>query len=264
MSMTIASLNEKVLALEARLEALESQPTKPSKGVKAEKKPKDPDAPKREANWFIKGMVHVREALKPIFASHNSGLPEGGKKLNGADATRVGRILNETGLMSKELQPSVEEVKEAFELMLTGTAGMPKGPAQRAAKAARDSAKTSVASEGSGAKAGKPKAEVSEEEAAAKRAAKAAKAAATRAANKAKKTAEAEKPAEMAEAVGEDTEVIEAEEVEMDIGKGLKGYERIVYKGTTYIYTADGDNFLGTWDAATKTLDKNGKDIKVQ
>jgi colicin import membrane protein len=260
MSMTIASLNMKILALEARVEALEA---KPAKAPKAEKKPKNPDAPKREANWFIKAMGPIREALKPLFEAHNAALPEGVKKLNGADAPRVGRILNEAGQMSKELQPSADEIKEAFELMLTGAAGVPKGPAQREAKARRDSAKSSVASDGSGAKAGKPKAELSEEEAAAKRAAKAAKAAATRAANKAKKAeAEAEKPAVEAEVVNDTAEVIHTEEVEMDIGKGLKTYERIVYGGVTYIYTADGDNFLGTWDEAKKVLNKNGKDIK--
>ena len=256
--MTIASLNEKVLALEARLEALESQPkgvTKP----KAEKKAKDPDAPKREANWFIKALTPVRAALKPLFEAHNSALPEGAKKLNGADAPRVGRILNETGLMSKDVQPTEAQIKDAFQLFLTGEGGEAKGPAQRAAKAARDSAKSSVASGGSSSKAGKPKAEVSDEEAAAKRAAKAAKAAATRAANKAKK---AEPAPEKPEEVNEEAEVIESEDVEIDIGKGVKPYERIVYKGITYIYTADGDNFLGTWDADKKILDKNGVDIK--
>ena len=262
MSMTIASLNEKVLALEARLEALEGQPIKASK-PKAEKKAKDPDAPKRGANWFIKALGPVRDALKPLIEAHNAALPEGSKKLPGTAPARVGRILNETGLMNKDLQPSLDDIKEAFELMLSGGAGEPKGPAQRAAKKMRDSAKSSVASEGSGAKAGKPKAEVSDEEAAAKRAAKAAKAAATRAANKAKKEAEAEaeKPKE-AEEADEEAEVIEAEEVEMDIGKGLKTYERIVYGGVTYVYTADGDNFLGEWDEAKKVLNKNGKDIK--
>jgi len=259
--MTIASLNTKILALEARVEALEK---KPAKAPKAEKKPKDPDAPKREANWFIKAMGPIREALKPLIDAHNATLPEGTKKLNGADAPRVGRILNEAGLMSKEIQPSEAEIKEAVGLFLSGEAGEPKGPALRAQAAAkRASANSSVASEGSGAKAGKPKAEVSEEEAAAKRAAKAAKAAATRAANKAKKAeAEAEKPAVEAEVVNDTAEVIDTEEVEMDIGKGLKTYERIVYGGVTYIYTADGDNFLGTWDEAKKVLNKNGKDIK--
>jgi hypothetical protein len=265
MSMTIASLSEKILALESRLEALESVP---AKAPKAEKKAKDPEAPKREANWFIKAMGPIRETLKPLIEAHNAALPEGGKKLAGTVPPQVGRILNETGQMSKELQPSADQVKEAFELFLSGENPAPKGPAQREAKKMRDSAKSSVASEGSSAKAGKPKAEVSDEEAAAKRAAKAAKAAATRAANKAKKAAEAEaevaeKPTE-AEAVGEEATVIETEEVEMDIGKGLKTYERIEHKGTIYIYTADGDNFLGTWDAEKKVLDKNGKDIKAE
>jgi hypothetical protein len=258
--MTIAILNEKVLALEARLEALESQP-KGAPKPKAEKKAKDPDAPKREANWFIKALAPVRASLKPLFEIHNSALPEGGKKLNGADATRVGRILKETGFMTKENQPTEAQIKEAFELFQAGEGGVAKGPAQRAAKASRDSAKSSVASDGSSAKAGKPKAEISDEEAAAKRASKAAKAAATRAANKAKKAEAEAEPEKPAEDDGE-AEVIESEDVEIDIGKGVKPYERIIYGGVTYIYTADGDNFLGTWDAEKKILDKNGKDIK--
>lgn len=72
------------------------------------------------------------------------------------------------------------------------------------------------------------------------------------------KPSKASKPEEVPEA-----EVIETEEVNMDIGKGgSKPYERIVYQGVTYIYTADGENFLGEWNEATKKLNPNGKDIK--
>ena len=245
--------------MEARLEALESQKSKPAKGLKASKAPKDPNAPKKEANWFVQSLGNIRITLAPLIDAHNSALPEGGKKITGVCATQVGRILKEGGLMTKLLQPTEAQITEAFQTFLHTPLPVKTEEWKAASLSKKDSSASSVSSTEKPSKASKPKAEpLSNEEANAKKAAKAAKSAATRASNKAKKAVEASKPEEVPEA-----EVIETEEVIMDIGKGgSKTYERIVYQGVTYIYTADGENFLGEWNEATKKLNPNGKDIK--
>ena len=260
--MTLENMAQKMIAIESRLEALESQkPNKSSKMPKAEKAPKDPNAPKKEANWFVKSLTPVRETLKPLIDAHNTALTEGSKKITGVCATQVGRILKEGGLMTKDIQPTEAQIQTAFATFLQTPLPTKTDELKAAASSKRASPASSVASAEKPNKAStKPKAELSEDEAAAKRAAKATKAAATRAANKAKK---AEKPTEEAEEA-EDGVVIETQEVTMDIGKGMKKYERIDYDGVTYIYTADGDNFLGEWNEATKKLNSAGKDIKNQ
>jgi len=260
MSITLESLNEKIVSMQLRLDALENMP-KAAKTPKATKAPKDPDAPKKEANWFVKSLGSVRETLKPLIEAHNSALAEGSKKITGVCATQVGRILKEDGLMAKEIQPTVAQIQAAFATFLT--APLPTKTEEWKAGSKKPSPASSVASAGTAKPAAKPKAELSEEEAAAKRSAKAAKAAATRAANKAKKAAEAEAEAEAVPEPEAEAEVIETEEVTMDIGKGSKKYERIVHQGITYIYTADGDTFLGEWNEATKKLNPAGKDIKA-
>jgi len=270
MSMTIENLEKRIAALEAqrstdadRIAALESQ--KPAKAPKKPKAPTDEDKPKREANWFIVACGPVREAIKPAVAAFNSALPEGGKKLAGTAAPQVCRLLRHAGKLTPEIQPTEAEIMAAFELFLeahkTGTL-TPDGPRIRAEKSARSSAASSAAS----GKAAKPKAELSEADAAALKAQKAAKAAATRAANKAKKTAEEEaatKAAAEAEEAEADDSPLEAYEWKGDIGKGVKAYERIDSKGVSYIYSADGDDFKGIWDEATKKLNPAGKDIKM-
>jgi hypothetical protein len=259
MSITIESLSQQITTMEARLEALESQKSKPSKGLKASKAPKDPNAPKKEANWFVQSLANIRSTLAPLIDTHNSGLPEGGKKITGVCATQVGRILKEDGLMTKILQPTEAQIKAAFQTFLHTPLPVKTEEWKAAGLSRKDSAASSVSSAEKPSKASpKPKAVVSPEDKEAKKAAKAAKAAATRAANKAKKNQVQEPEEEV-----EDSEVIETEEVTMDIGKGgSKLYERIIHNGVTYIYTADGENFLGEWNEATKKLNPNGKDIK--
>ena len=202
---------------------------------------------KKEVNWFVQALTPVRAALKPLIEAHNASLPEGGKKLAGTVAPQVGRVLKEAGQLSAEVSPTDAQIKAAFASFLA----FPAEP-----KTASVASKSSSA----GSKAGKPKAELTEEEAAAKRAQKVAKAKATRDANKAKKAEQVVEPfTDMAES--EVTE-IEAYEWTGDVGKGMKAYERIDYNNTSYLYTADGDGFIGTWDAATKTLNPTGYNIK--
>ena len=263
MSITLENLAQKMITMESRLEALESQkPNKSSKMPKAQKAPKDPNAPKKEANWFVKSLTPIRDTLKPLIDAHNTALTEGSKKITGVCATQVGRILKDGGLMTKDIQPTEAQIRTAFASFLQTPLPTKTDEWKAAASSKRVSPASSVASAEKSPKAStKPKAELSEDEAAAKRAAKATKAAATRAANKAKKS---EKPTEEPEEKAEDGVVIETQEVTMDIGKGMKKYERIDYEGVTYIYTADGDNFLGEWNEATKKLNSAGKDIKNQ
>jgi hypothetical protein len=251
MPITINDLEKRMAALEARLEALEAEPkavTKPKKTkAAADAEDGEPKA-KKEANWFVKALAGVRVTLKPLIEAHNSALPEGGKKLAGTVAPQVGRMLKEAGHLAEALTPTEAQVKAAFASFLASP------PTPKPA---------SVASEGSKAgKAKKPKAELSEEEAAALKAQKAAKAAATRAANKAKK-AVVEGFADMPKAPADDDDApLEAYLWTGDIGKGPKEYERIDYNGTAYIYTTDGETFIGEWNGATKKLKSDGYDIK--
>ena len=243
--MSLATLESRINALEARLAALESPKVKPVKKAKAESEAEEPK-PKKEANWFVKALTAVRATLKPLIEAHNAALPEGGKKLAGTVAPQVGRMLKEAGQLSAEVEPTEAQVAEAFKSFLISPP-VPKTP---------DSG--SAASGGGGAVAKAPKAELSDEEAAAKRSQKAAKAAATRAANKAKKV---EGFADMPKAEPE-SDTVDEYAWTGDIGKGSKAYARIDYNGTSYIYTADGDTFIGELNPKTNAFTKGGHDIK--
>jgi len=248
MPITINDLEKRVAALEARLAAVESQPKAAAKPKKAKAVAEDgePKA-KKEANWFVKALAGVRATLKPLIEAHNSALPEGGKKLAGTVAPQVGRLLKEAGQLSETLTPTEAQVKAAFASYQASP------PTPKPASVASEASKAS--------KAKKPKAELSEDEAAALKAQKAAKAAATRAANKAKK-AVVEGFADMPKPAIDDDTPLEAYLWNGDIGKGPKEYERIDYNGTAYIYTTDGDTFVGEWNVATNTLKRDGYDIK--
>ena len=234
------------LSLAMGILATLQSPEVTAKKPKAAKEPKAADAPKKEANWFVQALAPVRAALKPLIEAHNAALPEGSKKLAGTVAPQVGRVLKEAGQLSAEIKPTEAQIKAAFHSFLAS----PPTPKT-----------SSVASEGGGKAAAKPKAELSEEEAAAKRAQKAAKAKATREANKAKKAEVVVEPFTDISAAEEVTS-IEKYEWCGDIGKGTKPYERIDYNGTSYIYTADGEAFVGEWNDTTKILKRDGYDIK--
>jgi len=246
--MSIANLEIRINALEARLAALEAP--KPVKKAKVKAEAEAEPKPKKEANWFVKALGSVRATLKPLIEAHNAALPEGGKKLAGTVAPQVGRMLKEAGQLSADMEPTQAQVAAAFKSFLVSPP-VPKTP---------DSG--SAASAAGGGSAAKPKAELTEEMAAAKRSQKAAKAAATRAANKAKKV---EGFADMPKAAAEpepEGETVEQYEWAGDIGKGIKPYARIDYNGTSYIYTADGDTFLGELNPKTNAFKAGGHDIK--
>jgi len=265
MSITTASLNQKLIALTAEMTAMKAEMTtmkaevvslretihaKPS--AKASKA-KDPDAPKRETTWWIKATQSVRTILKAHIESDNSALGEGEKKISGTAPVTVSSMLKDSGKLTAETWQDLDEasVLEAYETYKSS----PPAP-----KPKKTSTASSVVSDDS--KASKPSkskfADLSEEEKTAARKARAQKAAATRAANKAKKDSPAETP--KAEAEGE--EVLEAKPWKGNIGKGSKDYERIDYKGLAYIYTTD-SAYLGVWDEKTKKLDATIPDIGV-
>jgi len=252
---SIQSLNETIMALKARVEALEGAPQPPRPPPSGEGAPASaPAAPKKAPNWFIAGCKPIREELKSLVEAYNASHPDA-KKLPGTVAPQVGRSLKQLNQFSPTMAPSPDEIKEAFQDWLTAyEAGTlePDGPRLREEASARRSA----ASSASGGKAAKPKTELSEEEAAAKRSQKAAKAAATRAANKAAKAATEPEPEAAASG-----ETVDEYMWNGDIGKGKKAYARIDYGGLAYIYTADGD-YLGAWDDKASKLDKTAKDIK--
>ena len=244
----IASLNEKLIALTAKVASLEEAlHAKPSAKTS---KAKDPDAPKRETTWWIKATQRVREILKSHIEADKSALGEGGKKISGTAPVTVSSMLKDAGKLTADTWEDIEEadILEAYETYKSDP------PAPKPKKA---SSASSVASEGSKAsKSSKPKfADLSEEDQKAARSERAKKAAATRAANKAKKEAPVEAPKPASE-----EEVLEAKPWKGNIGKGSKDYERIDYKGLAYIYTTDSE-YLGVWNEKTKKLDATVPDI---
>jgi hypothetical protein len=269
MSITLESLSNQLQALKLEVASLR-EAQKPTKATPS-KKAKDPDAPKKEATWWIKATVQIREMLKPTIDEHNSSLASGEKKLAGTVPTTVGSMLKAKGQLDKDTMPTLEQVVEAFEAYLENPPE-PKGPALRAAaeakKASSVSSGSSVASEG---KARKPRGPMSEE----KKAAMLAKRAATKAAKEAA-AAPAPAPAPEAEEVVEEVtaaapaeETVQAYKWMGKIGKDKKekAYERIDYAGKSYIYvfTEEGDgNYLGAMVGTSTTLDMTVPDIRSE
>lgn len=285
---TLESISTQLAAMNLKLETLLQE--KASKPKASSKKPKDPDAPKKEANYFIKATTRVRAVLKPHIEEYNSSLGEGEKKLAGTAPITVSSMLKDAGLLSDTIEPSEEEIVEYFEKLKADPSiiGKKNAPLREAAKARKAASIASGASEASAdsKKSKASKVELSDEEKAAERKARAAKAAATRAANKAKKEAEAAAAAAAAEDSESDSEseaeapaaaapappAEEAEEAEAtvtayewegDIGKGTKKYERIDWDGKAWIYTLDSE-YLGVWDEKTKKLNKKIKDFQLE
>ena len=244
-SLTPAERLSLAMGILATLQGPEEPKAKAKKVKATDPEPKA----KKEANWFVQALTPVRAALKPLIEAHNAALPEGAKKLAGTVAPQVGRVLKEAGQLAPKVSPTEVQIKAAFASFLAS-------PAEP--KTASVASKAS----GAGSKASKPKAELTEEEAAAKRAQKAAKAKATREANKAKKAEAVVEP--FTDMAGAEVTEIETYEWTGDVGKGVKAYERIDYNDKSYIYTADGDGFIGEWDEAMKTLNPTGYNIKNQ
>jgi len=254
MSVTLESLNAQILALRAEVSALSAMPKASKPRAKKATAEKDPNAPKKKATWWIEATKTVREALKPAMEAHNANLAEGAKKLPGTAPVQVSRILKEAGLLSADRIPEMTEITKAFQDFLQ--APLPVKTAEWKASAAN-----STASESSGGK--KPKAansDLTPEEVAAAKAVRAAKGKATREAKKAKKAAEVEVPVVVPAPA--DDNVVEAYEWQHDIGKGLKMYERIDYKGKAYIYTEGGEAYIGVWDG--KVIDKKIRDFQEE
>jgi hypothetical protein len=284
---TLESISTQLAAMNLKLETLLHE--KASKPKASSKKPKDPDAPKKEANYFIKATTRVRAVLKPHIEEYNSSLGEGEKKLAGTAPITVSSMLKDAGLLSDTIEPSEEDIVEYFEKLKADPSiiGKKNAPLREAAKARKAASIASGASEASAdsKKSKASKVELSDEEKAAERKARAAKAAATRAANKAKKEAEAaaaaaaedsesESEAEAAPApaaaaaapapAAEEAEAtVTAYEWEGDIGKGTKKYERIDWDGKAWIYTLDSE-YIGVWDEKTKKLNKKIKDFQLE
>jgi len=272
MSTTLESLQNEIKALKLEVASIR-EAMKPTAKATPSKKAKDPDAPKKEATWWIKATVQLREMLKPSIDDHNASLGTGEKKLAGTVPTTVGSMLKAKGLLDKDTMPTLEQVVEAFEAYLENPPE-PKGPALRAAaeakKAASVSSGASVASDG---KVRKPRGPMSEE----KKAAMLAKRAATKAAKAAKASEEEaeeveEAPAPAAEEVAAapaPEETVQAYKWMGKIGKDKKekAYERIDYAGKSYIYvfTEEGDgNYLGAMVGTSTTLDMSVPDIRSE
>lgn len=87
---------------------------KESKGIKA-KKAKDPNAPKKEANWFMKGSQEViRPALKDkYFDTTSNTWKDDALKLQ-PTFTKIAGILKADGYFTPEIMPSSAQVIAAY------------------------------------------------------------------------------------------------------------------------------------------------------
>ena len=203
--------------------AAEAKPKKAKKEV-------DPDAPKKEANYFIKATAVVREALKPLIDAHNSALGEGEKKMAGTVPVRVASMLKDAGHLSADIMPTKAQIEAAFHSFV---ADPPEVKPKKASSVTSTESKKSK----------EPKAELSDDEKAAKRKASAAKAAATRAANKAKKAA------------GGEAVTIEA------VAEALDADAPFILKGRSYLridnalWDSATDLWVGEYDPKTGTID---------
>ena len=243
-------------------EPVSEKPKKATKAPKAPKEPKPENAPKKEVNWFVRSLAHVREVIKPLIENYNASLSEGSKKLAGTAAPLVGRILKEANQLSSEVQPTDAQINDAFKSLLSNP------PTPKTKKGLTESASEP-----------KPKAEKKP---------------------KVKKNSKVVEPftpmpfynhafsrgqhsmpssednttipfynhaffrGQHSMPSSEDNTTIETYEWNGDIGNGPNAYERIDYNDISYIYTPNGETFIGEWEEATKTLKKGGYDIKNQ
>ena len=253
-------------------EPVSEKPKKATKAPKAPKEPKPENAPEKKVNWFVRSLAHVREVIKPLIENYNASLSEGSKKLAGTAAPLVGRILKEANQLSSEVQPTDAQINDAFKSLLSNP------PTPKTKKGSTESASEP-----------KPKAKQGSTESASEPKPKAEKK------PKAKKNSEVVEPfynhafsrgqhsmpssednttipfynhaffrGQHSMPSSEDNTTIETYEWNGDIGNGPNAYERIDYNDISYIYTPNGETFIGEWEEATKTLKKGGYNIKNQ
>jgi len=143
----IKELRKEIAALSAA--AIKTTPIAATK-TKAPRAPKvvDPDAPKKDANNWVKSTDHIRTILKERVVADNAAIAEGGKKIVGHMPASVGSMLKASGKLQctpELVLPSDEDIFAAYEQFKTNPPE-PKGPAIRAAAAAKKA--ESVASAG--------------------------------------------------------------------------------------------------------------------
>ena len=122
MSVVIAALEniplaQKVLILETLFKSAKDNykqeqkadtSIKPSKKEKAPKAPKDPNAPPKESNWWIKGTSFVMERLQALFPENLADLKKP------IIRTNIPKLLKERAQLTKDIQPTDDQVKEAY------------------------------------------------------------------------------------------------------------------------------------------------------
>jgi PHD/YefM family antitoxin component YafN of YafNO toxin-antitoxin module len=221
------STEERLDLIVAITNGLKGEPIKPSKKATKKAKEVDPDAPKRETTWWIKATQHVRNTLKPYIQEYNASLGDEGKKMPGTAPVSVAKALKEAGHMSAEdYEVDQDTILKAFETYKDNISADGGSVASKPSKAS----KTKFS-------------DLSDEEKTEKRKASAAKAAATR---KAKKEAEA---AATTSAEPKD---------DVPWMHGGVSYLRI----GNNLWEAETDKWVGTWDEATKKINKKAKEPK--
>ncbi len=120
MSVVIAAIENvpiahKVSILEALFKAtkpsakeLKAQASPSDKKAPKEKKEKDPNAPKKEANWWIKGTQDVVSRLQAL-------LPENADELKKPIVrTNIPKLLKERGQLTKDSLPTDDQITQAY------------------------------------------------------------------------------------------------------------------------------------------------------
>jgi hypothetical protein len=230
--------------MESALKALKAA----SKPVKA-KKENDPNAPKKEATWWVKRTQDVRKAILDEIVAENVSRKARGEKGLTTPHTTVASMLRDAGKLSKDVMPSVDDIRATWVSFLES----PPEPKPKPVKKA--------AAEPSEPKPKPVKKELTDDEKAAKKE----KTKATREANKAAKAAEKAAVAAVAPpAAVEDEAEVEDEvapyEWTFNFGKGDTVYERLDYEGKAYIYDNNTKAYLGLFMEKLKKLNKSVAD----
>lgn len=230
--------------MESALKALKAA----SKPVKA-KKEKDPNAPKKEATWWVKRTCEVREAIKEEITAENvSRKSRGENALPAVVAVRVASMLRDAGKLTKDVMPSVDDIRATWAAFLESPPESKPKPAKKAA---------AEPSEPKAPKEPKAKKVLTDDEKAAKKEKDKASREAKKAAKSAEKAAEAVVATPEADATEEEVEAeVAPYEWTFNFGKGDTVYERLDYEGKAYIYDNNTKAYLGSFMEKLKKLNK--------
>ena len=238
--------------MESALKALKAA-SKPAKA----KKEKDPNAPKKEATWWVKRTQDVRKAILDEIVAENVSRKARGEKGLTTPHTTVASMLRDAGKLSKDVMPSVDDIRATWVSFL-------ESPPEPKPKPVKKSAEPSEPKPAKEPKATTVKKVLTDDEKAAKKE----KEKATREANKAAKSAEkaavaaVAPPAPATAAEPEDEDEVAPYEWthQLKNDKEPKVYERLDYEGKAYLYDNNTKVYLGLFMEKLNMYNKSAVD----